>query len=249
MDRGDHPYAELVHRFLDWQKTTGTWLLTGNDDYEMVESASGVERKDYNGAVLFSPAGERMATYHKIHLVPFTEYFPFKEQLPAVSNLLESFDAYLWEPGRERVVFRHPRMAFSTPICFEDAFPGDVRLFVRAGAQAIVNLSNDYWSQTEAEAMQHAANALFRAVENSRPLVRASASGLTCSVDARGRIRARGPIYEEAVLTVDIRPGGSETTLYTRWGDWFPPACAALLLAALAAGLAPGIARARRRGP
>ena len=135
-------------------------------------------------------------------------------------------------------MFRHPRLSFSTPICFEDAFPGDVRMFVRAGAEAIVNLSNDYWSQTEAEAMQHAANAVFRAVENARPLVRASASGLTCSVDELGRIRARAPIYEQAVLTVDIAPGRWPTSPYTRWGDWFPLACAGLALAALGAGIA-----------
>jgi apolipoprotein N-acyltransferase len=243
MKPADHPYARLVHEFLGWQQSIGTWLVTGNDDYETVESSAGVQRKDYNGAVLFSPRGERTATYHKIHLVPFTESFPYREQLPAIYRLLQSFDAYLWEPGRQRVVFRHPRLAFSTPICFEDAFPGDVRRFVREGAEAIVNLSNDYWSQTEAEAMQHAANSVFRAVENARPLVRASASGLTCSVDTRGRIRARGPIYEEAVLTVDIAPGRGAETLYTRWGDWFPPACAALLAAALGAG----IVRSRRR--
>jgi apolipoprotein N-acyltransferase len=232
-----YPLARLVREFLGWQKTIGTWLITGNDDYELVPSASGEERRDYNGAVLFSPDGARTATYHKIHLVPFTEYFPYKKQLPGISNLLQSFDAYLWEPGRERVVFRHPLVSFCTPICFEDAFPNDVRLFIRAGAEAIVNLSNDYWSQTEAEAMQHAANAVFRAVENARPLVRASASGLTCSVDTLGRITARSPIYEESVLSVELRLGPRRTTPYTRWGDWFPPVMGALLLAALAAGI------------
>jgi hypothetical protein len=74
--------------------------------------------------------------------------------------------------------------------------------------------------------MQHAANAVFRAVENARPLVRASASGLTCSVDTLGRITARSPIYEESVLSVDLRLGSPRTTPYTRWGDWFPPAMA-----------------------
>jgi apolipoprotein N-acyltransferase len=134
-------------------------------------------------------------------------------------------------------VFRIPGADFSTPICFEDAFPGEVRAFVREGAGIIVNLSNDYWSQTEAEAMQHAANAVFRAVENARPLVRASASGLTCSVDTLGRITARSPIYEESVLSVELRLGPRRTTPYTRWGDWFPPVMGALLLAALAAGI------------
>ncbi len=241
-----YPLARLVREFVGWQKTIGTWLITGNDDYELIQGASGEERRDYNGAVLFSPSGERIETYHKIHLVPFTEYFPYKKQLPTIYRLLQSFDAYLWEPGRERVVFRHPLLSFSTPICFEDAFPNDVRLFIRAGAEAIVNLSNDYWSLTEAEAMQHAANAVFRAVENARPLVRASASGLTCSVDTFGRIVARSPIYEESVLTVDLRLGPRRGTPYTRWGDWFPLAMAGLFLAALAAGIVAG-ARSRRR--
>jgi apolipoprotein N-acyltransferase len=236
-DPAEYPLARLVREFLGWQKTIGTWLITGNDDYEIVQSAAGEERRDYNGAVLFSPSGERIDTYRKIHLVPFTEYFPYKKQLPAIYRLLQSFDAYLWEPGRQRVVFRHPLFSFCTPICFEDAFPDDVRLFVRAGAEVIVNLSNDYWSQTEAEAMQHAANAVFRAVENARPLVRASASGLTCTVDTLGRITARSPIYQESVLTADVRLELDRTTPYTRWGDWFPPAMAALLLAALAAGI------------
>jgi apolipoprotein N-acyltransferase len=232
-----YPFARLVRELLAWQKTIGTWLITGNDDYELVQSASGEERRDYNGAVLFSPSGERVETYHKMHLVPFTEYFPYKKQLPTIYRLLQSFDAYLWEPGRDRVVFRHPLVSFCAPICFEDAFPNDVRLFIRAGAEAIVNLSNDYWSLTEAEAMQHAANAVFRAVENSRHLVRASASGLTCSVDTLGRITARSPIYEEAVLSVELRPGPLRTTPYTRWGDWFPPVMGGLLLAALAGGI------------
>ncbi len=189
------------------------------------------DRFDYNGSVLFSPEGERVETYHKIHLVPFTEYFPYKKQLPSLYALLLSFDAYLWEPGDRRVVFRHPKFSWSTPICFEDVFPNDVRKFVAAGAEVILNLSNDYWSLTETEGMQHAANAVFRAVENGRPLARAAASGLTCLVDSRGMIRAQAPFYQECCLVVDIPLTSQRTTPYTRWGDWFPISlCAGLAL-------------------
>jgi apolipoprotein N-acyltransferase len=244
----DHPYAALVHELLAWQNGTGAWLLTGNDDYTLREGPDGEERLDYNAAILFSPSGERVETYHKIRLVPFTEHFPWKDQLPWLYGLLLRFDVHLWEPGSRRVVFHIPGAAFSTPICFEDAFPGEVRQFVRAGAGIIVNLSNDFWSLTEVEAMQHGANAVFRAVENGRPLVRATASGLTCVVDTVGRIVAKAPIYEEAVIVADVTAVDDRTTLSTRWGDWFPPALAALLVLVLSAGLLVRGAGSRARG-
>ena len=229
-DPAVYPLAGLVRDFLSYQKSTGRWLLTGNDDYSLEMQDGREERLDYNGSVLFSAQGSRVETYHKIHLVPFTEYFPFKTQLPGIYRLLLSFDAYLWEPGNRRVVFRHPLFSFSTPICFEDVFPDDVRRFVREGADVILNLSNDYWSLTEAEGMQHAANAVFRAVENGRPIARAAASGLTCMVDPHGRITARSPFYTESFLIVDVPLPSAYQTLYTRWGDWFPVALAAFLL-------------------
>jgi apolipoprotein N-acyltransferase len=228
-DPSVYPLAGLVRDFLAYQKTIGKWLLTGNDDYSLVMQNGTEERRDYNGSVLFSPQGTRVETYHKIHLVPFTEYFPFKNQLPGIYRLLLSFDAYLWEPGDRRVVFRHPLFAFSTPICFEDVFPDDVRRFVQEGAEVILNLSNDYWSLTEAEGMQHAANAVFRAVENGRPIARAAASGLTCMVDPYGRITARSPFYTESFLIVDVPLSSSRRTLYTQWGDWFPVTLAVLI--------------------
>jgi apolipoprotein N-acyltransferase len=238
-DPAVYPYAALVRDFLAWQRSINRWLITGNDDYTLNEQTG--ERLDYNGSVLFSPQGERVETYHKLHLVPFTEYFPYKKQLPGVFKLLENFDAYLWEPGDRRVVFRHPKVALSTPICFEDAFADDVRRFVIAGAQVIINLSNDYWSLTDTEAMQHASNAVFRAVENGVPLARASASGLTCLVDPTGRIRARAPLYQESAIVVDVPVASPPRTLYNRWGDWFPIAMALFLF------LIPAEAYAMRR--
>jgi apolipoprotein N-acyltransferase len=236
-DPAQYPLAALVRDFLAYQKTIGRWLLTGNDDYTFATVDGVTQRLDYNGSVLFSPAGDRVETYHKIHLVPFTEYFPYRTQLPGIYALLQSFDAYLWEPGDRRVVFRNGLFAWATPICFEDAFPDDVRRFVIAGAEVILNLSNDYWSLTEVEAMQHASNAVFRAVENGLPLARASASGLTCLVDTRGRIVARTPLYRENYLVVDVPLGTHPRTLYTRWGDWFPPVMAAALVLLLIGGI------------
>ncbi len=232
LDPEKYPLAKLVREFEAYQRSLGTWLLTGNDDYTLTPGPNGTEkRKDYNAAVLFSPQGQRMQTYHKIHLVPFTEYFPYRKQLPFVYDMLTHFDVYLWEPGTERTVFWTPKVTFSTPICFEDAFPNDVREFVRAGAKIILNISNDYWSLTPVEGMQHYVNALFRAVENRRPLLSATASGVTAYVDTSGRLVERLPFYKPAYLIAKVPLYRDRETIYTRYGDWFPKL--ALLLFAI----------------
>ncbi|MBT3274172.1 MAG: apolipoprotein N-acyltransferase, partial [Spirochaetales bacterium] len=228
-----YPYARLVREFLDYQAQLGTWLLTGNDDYEIVKGEDGEdERYEYNAGVLFDSKGYRQETYRKIHLVPFTEYFPFKEELPGFHALLLEFDVYLWEPGTKKVVFQHPKFAFSTPICFEDGFPNDVRRFVNAGAEVIINISNDYWSLSEVEARQHYATSIFRSVENRKPLLRASASGVTCSIDSSGRRLGSLPLYEEGYLIAEVSLVDRRPTFYSRRGDWLP-----LFLAILCFGI------------
>ena len=254
LEPAENYYARLVHDFLAYQRKMETWLITGNDDYFITIDEEGAEiREDFNAAVFFSPEGTRMETYHKIHLVPFTEYFPFKKQLPWMYELLLNFDVNLWTPGNEPVVFEHPKFSFSTPICFEDSFPRDVRRFVRAGAEVIINLSNDFWSLTNVEAKQHFVNAKFRAVENRRHFLRATASGVTAHVTPAGRVVSSLPYYEEGYLITEIPAGGGQgsaesrgqggpmslgqgdeagrrrSAVYTVLGDWFPYACMALL--------------------
>lgn len=243
--------ARLVQEFLRYQETINTWLVTGNDDYRRVldEDGQEVERHNFNAAVMFDPAGERRETYHKIKLVPFTEYFPFEEQLPWVYQMLLEFDVAFWTPGEERTVFEHPKFRFSTPICFEDVFPREVRAFALAGMEVIVNLTNDYWSLQEVAAQQHFVAALFRTVELRRPMVRSTASGVTSHIDAYGRIIATVPQYSEQYLVVDVEvPDGSRTTLYERWGDWFP-LLAGFLLIVMTGVAGVRLALHARRGP
>ena len=237
------PFARLVHEFREYQESIETWLLTGNDDYARIfdENNREIERHHFNAAVLFTDTGERTQTYHKIRLVPFTEHFPYEHIFPRIHQLLQDFDVYFWEPGEERVVFEHPLFRFSTPICFEDVFPNEVRQFVTAGAEVILNISNDYWSLTEVQAQQHFAAGMFRAVENRRPLVRSTASGLTSHVDEYGRILATLPQYQEAYLIADVViPERLRTTLYTRFGDWFPVASLLALIALTLVSAVPG---------
>jgi apolipoprotein N-acyltransferase len=79
--------------------------------------------------------------------------------------------------------------------------------------------------------------AVFRAVENRRSLVRATASGQTCAVNPDGRVSALAPPFAEAWINAEV-PILSGGTLYTAWGDYLGRFFAALSAALLILGLA-----------
>jgi apolipoprotein N-acyltransferase len=194
-----------------------------------------VYRVDYNAAMLFE-RGTLVQLYRKLHLVPFTEHFPYEKQLPWVYDALVNSDTHFWKEGDRAQVFDYRGIKFSTPICFEDTFGYLSRDFVRNGAEIIVNLSNDAWSQSLPAQMQHLSMAVFRAVENRRSMVRSTASGQTCSVDPNGRILAMAEPFTEAALTVTV-PVVSPSSFYTRFGDWLPAVFTAAALLLLITGI------------
>jgi apolipoprotein N-acyltransferase len=206
---------------------------------------------DYNAVLLFESGKNvippKPEIYAKMHLVPFTEWFPYDKMFPKLYQALLNGDTHMWVPGTEPHVFHASGLAFGSPVCFEDTFGYIGRQFVRNGARALVNLSNDAWSKSLACQYQHLSMALFRAVENRVPLVQATASGQTAYVDPNGRVRAMAKPFAEDYVAVDV-PAFKELprrTLYTRFGDW----CGALflLLTAGAFGLGIGLRIARKK--
>ena len=241
-DNETYGLVQELRAFLDTQTVP---YVVGNDDGELQRVAEDKEvRVDYNAAILFDK-GRIVDTYRKLHLVPFTESFPFKKQLPGIYDWLVNADTHFWEQGREYTVFEADRVRFSTPICFEDTFGYLCRGFIRHGAQVLVNMTNDAWSFSVPCAMQHMAMAVFRAVENRRSVVRSTNGGMTVIIDPNGRIRETLAPFTEGYLIGEVPVYTGTTTLYTAWGDWFPW----LLLVLSAATLAFGIGRAfaRRR--
>jgi apolipoprotein N-acyltransferase len=234
--RDDQPSWLLVKDLREYLATQDVPFLIGNDDARKDPAknpnASEGFRVDYNAAMLFQN-GKNTAIYRKIHLVPFTEHFPYQKQLPAMYRALVNADTHFWEKGTEATVFRGPGFNFSTPICFEDTFGYLSRQFVQNGAELIVNISNDAWSHSLPAQNQHLSMAVFRAVENRRSMVRATASGQTCGIAPNGKIIAMAPPFTEAWFTVAI-PVVKGDTVYTRWGDYlaaaFTAAAVSLLL-------------------
>jgi apolipoprotein N-acyltransferase len=218
--RDDRSSWELVKELLDYLDEKDVPFVIGNDDARKEPSINprGDNRVDYNAVMLFEK-GEIKTLYRKLHLVPFTEHFPYERQLPGIHRALVNADTHFWEKGKEATVFESRKIKFSTPICFEDTFGYLSREFVRNGAELIINLSNDAWSKSIPAQMQHLSMAVFRAVENRRSLVRSTASGQTCAVDPNGRILVMAEPFEEQWLFAEV-PIVSSQTLYTVYGDY-----------------------------
>jgi len=220
--RDDQNSWLIVKELLEYLSEKDVPFLIGNDDGRKDSAknpnAGEKNRVDYNAALLFEK-GINTAAYRKLHLVPFTEHFPYKKQFPSIYKWLEKADTHFWEKGDEETVFSVQGFTFSSPICFEDTFGYLSKKFVNRGADVLVNISNDAWSNSLPSQYQHLAMAVFRAAENYRPMVRATSSGQTCAIDPNGRVTAMAPPFAEIALNVTV-PLVKKTTIYTLYGDY-----------------------------
>jgi apolipoprotein N-acyltransferase len=244
--RDEPAFYPIVKDLMDFLAEQDVPFVLGNDDARReVDESGNWTTVDYNGVLLYEK-DQMKQLYRKLHLVPFTEHFPYKQQFPGIYRFLSSRDdIHLWKAGSDPTVFTTGQLKFSTPICFEDTFGYLSRRFVKEGAEILVNLSNDAWSKSVPAQMQHLSMAVFRAVENRRSMVRSTASGQTCAVDPNGRVLAMAEPFRETWLNVEI-PIVRGDTLYTRWGDVFGQLFTAAAAILLLAGSVSAILRAGR---
>ena len=230
---------------------SGTDLLLGVDSEE--------NDRSYNAALLVSPTGESQL-YRKVHLVPFGEYIPLRHSFPLFAAIASTWVPGDFAAGTNHTVFHLTKgpIQVAPLICFEDTVGDLVRHFVLNGADVLINITNDGWFLQSAGSQQHLANAIFRCVENRRPMVRAANTGVTCLIDEFGRlVRATSHIPDESlrptntlqdktgntftrgVLIGDIDVAqGRQLTFYALHGEWFAECCAGITAVALLTMLA-----------
>jgi apolipoprotein N-acyltransferase len=222
---------EANYRFvMELAGSIKTDLLLGTIDAD--------EGGDYNAAILVSKNGESVQLYRKLHLVPFGEYVPGRNSVPFVARIVGDQVPADFTAGREPVVFRLTTndIEVAPLICFEDTVGELTRQFVLRGANLLANVTNDGWFLHSAGSQQHLENAIFRCIENRRPLVRAANTGVTCFVNRYGRVTqvlrdAKEGTFIEGVLSCAVEvPLSGQTTFYTRHGELFAELCAGAAL-------------------
>ncbi len=192
----------------------GTDFLLGVVDWRR---RPGGQFQATNSAVLLGPAGQRLFTYDKIHLVPYGEYVPLRKWITFAGRLTADISDFT--PGTSYRAGSLPAGSFGVFICYEAIFPDEIRRFERAGAELLINISNDGWFGRSAAPAQHLMMARVRAVELRRWMLRDTNNGFTVSEDPYGRIVAemRTDVRGELDAPYDFR---TDSTIYARFGDW-----------------------------
>jgi apolipoprotein N-acyltransferase len=179
----------------------------------------------YNSALLINEEGRLIAQYDKIRLLAFGEYVPLPRWLGGslLSGLVGDFT-----PGSKYTLMPVVGHRAGVFICIESAYPSIARRLTQEGADVLINISNDGYLGPTAVMRQHLANAIFRAVENGRPLLRVTNSGLSAEIRADGFVQEVTTGFEPAVRSWKVNAALSNKTFYTRNGDLFVELCTGL---------------------
>ncbi|HYP49994.1 MAG TPA: hypothetical protein VEQ34_03575, partial [Pyrinomonadaceae bacterium] len=102
------------------------------------------------------------------------------------------------------------------------------RNFVLNGADVLVELTNDGYGGDTPIIRQHLANAVFRAVETKRPVLRVTNVGTTAYINERGEISDATNDYEIATRVWTISKSNGDETFYVKYGDLFAVLCTVL---------------------
>ena len=156
----------------------------------------------YNTALLLGNNGAPVASYDKRFLVPGGEYIPREDNF-IIRRIVEEYSRSLQgkartlEPGVQLTLFPVTAQGrtwhFTSSICYEYVWPQCfVDLHRREDGKYPdfhINISNEGWFKQSAELDMAVDYCKLRCIESRLPMVRATNTGISCTIDATGRVR------------------------------------------------------------
>jgi len=201
--------------YLKWiqSKLDNSKLLSGIPYYAVNKE----EQHFYNSVALFTADSASMP-YHKMILVPMAEHIPLSDYFSSLKKL--NLGQANFTHGEEYKIFNVNNTNIAAMICFESTIPSLSKEFVRRGAEVLVFVVNDGWYEYPPEPQQHAKQAVFRAIENRRPVIRCTNTGISMIIEPSGNIINSIPLNEAGVIKNQITSANG-LTFYTKYGDIF----------------------------
>ncbi len=191
----------------------------------------------YNTAFLCDRGENIIGRYHKRTLIPFGEYIPGEQWFPSLRKLSPFPHAFDSDQSPEPLTV--PGLAkLGVLICYEDLLPKLARDSALAGADVLVNLTNDMWFGQSTASAEHQQLALFRAVETRRFLLRCTVCGSTSVISPTGQVLQQVPLFKPGSIIADVQLR-NDRTFYAAWGDWLGSICTLLCFVFLIYSLYP----------
>lgn len=230
---------------MNFSRLIGCEIVIGNAPQLPAQiSDSETAMRFRNRATFLSSDAKVLGAYDKMHLVIFGEYIPAQKYLPRalveaiIPPALQENSCF---PGEGMQVFTAsaPKTGvfpakFGVVICYEDVVATICRDAVRMGAEMLVVVTNEGWYLDTYQMDQHLNMAVFRAVENRVPVLRAANTGISCLIDSTGRITdtvEAGGRRREVQGFLRVAPQiDPRKTIFTALGGWFGALCAVFTL-------------------
>ncbi len=192
------------------------------------------QKHSRNSAVHLGPDGKILGHYDKKTLVPFSEYMPFVDLIPAlgdirgVGNVLPGDKPCAFEvpptPGRaggDAGGARVGPVQVACGICYESMF-ADLTRADAGHAQVLVNLTIDTWFGSSTAPRMHLMTQASRAAELGIPLLRSALTGISAYIDVHGQVVAALPVDVPGVLAAKVALS-RDTTAFRAVGQLFAP--------------------------
>ncbi|MEA3332311.1 MAG: apolipoprotein N-acyltransferase [Pseudomonadota bacterium] len=218
----------ISNRLQELVRKEQTSLMLGGPRYIIEPQKNQPEttqKRLYNSIFLFTPDNQ-CQIYNKIKLVPYGEFTPLSNFFPFISKIVPGLDYssgnkirnFRLAKGDNRDFPQKQQLKIAPSVCFEGVFPAFTARFFGAGANLLVNLTNDAWFGDSPGPRQHLLNIRLRALENRSYIVRCANTGISAIINQQGEIEQQLPLNQEGLIETTITPC-RQATFFARHPD------------------------------
>lgn len=222
---------ESVSAFLNFAKDhPNAHLLTGASTYAFFKKKNSIASKKINGSSDFiefynsslSIEKDNTDIVHKSKLVlgveeiPFTEWFPFLEELSINNGGTSGTLGKEIEPQTMNSQYG----LYAPIVCYESIYGEFISQQVQKGAELLFIITNDGWWRDTPGYKQHNSFASIRAIETRRSVARAANTGYSSFVNQRGEIIKQSSWWKVDAMKTTLNRN-KDKTVYVLWGDFF----------------------------
>ena len=175
-----------------------------------------------NSIFVLGPGGKILGRYDKAHLVPYGEYLPMRPLLSSLglSRLAPGDIDFASGPGPRTIDLGDQWGKVGFQLCYEIVFSGHV-VDENDRPEFIFNPSNDAWFGSWGPP-QHLAQARLRAAEEGLPVLRATPTGISAAIDARGNVVKSLPWRASGYIDAVLPPPATSPPVFARFGNVIP---------------------------